>query len=134
MNLFVSAGEPSGDLHGSNLVRALRSQSPETRVTGFGGPKMAAAGAELLFPLTELAVMGIRRVLRHVPTFFRLADQAERIALTDLERDVAHGVDHVLAAATRDRAAPRSCAVVHHEFLDREQRRGHDASPPGPVP
>ena len=39
---------------------------------------MAAAGADLRYPLTELAVMGVRRVLRHLPTFFRLADDAER--------------------------------------------------------
>ena len=39
---------------------------------------MAAAGAELLYPLTELAVMGVRNALRHLPTFWRLADDAER--------------------------------------------------------
>src|SRR5262249_37274429 len=78
MKLFVSAGEPSGDLHGSNLVRALRASNPQTTITGFGGAKMASAGAELLFPLPELAVMGISRVLRPIPTFFRVADLAER--------------------------------------------------------
>jgi lipid-A-disaccharide synthase len=78
MSVFFSAGEPSGDLHGANLIRALRRLQPDIRITGFGGPKMGAAGAELLFPLTELAVMGLKRVLRHIPTFFRLADQAQR--------------------------------------------------------
>jgi lipid-A-disaccharide synthase len=78
MKFFVSAGEPSGDLHGANLIAAIRSCQPDTQVLGFGGPMMAAAGAELLYPLTELALMGVRRVLRHVPTFFRLADLAER--------------------------------------------------------
>ena len=78
MKLFVSAGEPSGDLHGANLIRAVRSSDPHTHIVGFGGPKMAAAGAELLYPLTELAVMGIRAVLQHLPAFFRLADDAER--------------------------------------------------------
>ncbi len=78
MNLFFSVGEPSGDLHGANLIRSLRSRDPSIQITGFGGPKMVAAGARLLFPLTELAVMGVRRVIRHLPTFFRLGDQAER--------------------------------------------------------
>jgi lipid-A-disaccharide synthase len=78
MNLFFSAGEPSGDLHGANLIRSLRTRIPNTHISGFGGPKMAAAGAELLYPLTELAVMGVRRVIRHIPTFFRLAAAAER--------------------------------------------------------
>ena len=67
MNLFVSAGEPSGDLHGANLTRALLARDPNTHVIGFGGPRMAAAGADLLFPLTELAVMGFRRIVRHLP-------------------------------------------------------------------
>jgi len=79
MNLFFSAGEPSGDLHGANLIRSLRSRNPNTQITGFGGPKMSAAGADLHFPLTELSVMGLRRVLRHIPTFFRLAGEAERL-------------------------------------------------------
>ena len=43
MNLFFSAGEPSGDLHGSNLIRALKRHDPTIQITGFGGPKMAVA-------------------------------------------------------------------------------------------
>ncbi len=76
MKLFFSVGEPSGDLHGANLIRALRSRPTDTQIIGFGGPKMAAAGAELLFPLTELAVMGLKRIVQHLPTYFRLADMA----------------------------------------------------------
>jgi lipid-A-disaccharide synthase len=77
MHLFLSAGEPSGDLHGANLVRALTARDPSVRVTGFGGPGMKAAGADLLYPLTELAVMGFVRVLKSLRTFFRLARQAQ---------------------------------------------------------
>lgn len=76
MHLFVSAGEPSGDLHGANLVRALQARDPGVRVTGFGGDRMAAAGADLLFPLTKLAVMGVRRVAENIRTFVRLGNQA----------------------------------------------------------
>lgn len=76
MHLFISAGEPSGDLHGSNLIRAILAREPGAKIVGFGGPRMQAAGAELLFPLTDLAVMGVRRVLANLPTFFRLAAQA----------------------------------------------------------
>lgn len=81
MKLFLSAGEPSGDLHGANLIRALRNQASNTKITGFGGPKMASTGAELLFPLTDLALMGLvglKGILHHVPTLFRLMDDAER--------------------------------------------------------
>ena len=40
---------------------------------------MAAAGAELLFPLTELAVMGLKRIVQHLPTYFHLADRAAQM-------------------------------------------------------
>ncbi len=77
MHLFVSAGEPSGDLHGANLIRAVRDRCPDVRVTGFGGPRMVATGAELLYPLTDLAVMWFGRVIAHLPTFFTIARRAE---------------------------------------------------------
>ncbi len=77
MHLFVSAGEPSGDLHGANLIRALADRHPDLRVTGFGGARMAAAGAELLFPLADMAAMWFGRVLLKLPTYLKIARQAE---------------------------------------------------------
>ena len=38
--IFFSVGEPSGDLHGSNLIRLLKQQHPDIHVVGFGGPRM----------------------------------------------------------------------------------------------
>jgi lipid-A-disaccharide synthase len=78
MKLFVSAGEPSGDLHGSNFIRAVLSQQPGAQITALGGPLMRAAGAHLLYPLTDLAVMGFSQVLLNLPTFFRVGTLAER--------------------------------------------------------
>jgi lipid-A-disaccharide synthase len=83
MKVFLSVGEPSGDLHGANLTRALLARDPRIRIIGFGGPKMAAAGAELLFPLTELAVMGLKRIVQHLPTYFHLADRALKCFRTE---------------------------------------------------
>ncbi len=77
MRLFISAGEPSGDLHGANLAAILKRRFPDAELVGFGGPGMAGAGVKLLYPLTELAVMWIGRVLLHLPTFFHLAAKAE---------------------------------------------------------
>lgn len=78
MHLFVSAGEPSGDLHGANLIRRLRLLRPDVQCVGFGGERMAAAGCRLLYPLCRLAVMGVVRVLRQAPAFVRLLGQADR--------------------------------------------------------
>jgi lipid-A-disaccharide synthase len=83
MKLFLSAGEPSGDLHGANLIAALKAVDPNVQITGFGGPRMAAAGSQLMYPLTDLAVMWFGRVLAHVPTFYRLAKQAETYFATE---------------------------------------------------
>jgi lipid-A-disaccharide synthase len=76
MHLFFSVGEPSGDLHGANLVRELRHLEPALKAAGFGGPRMAAAGCELLEDMTELAVMGLFPVLAKLPRFFELRDRA----------------------------------------------------------
>jgi lipid-A-disaccharide synthase len=77
MQLFVSAGEPSGDLHGANLARALLARNPDLSLVGFGGDRMTAAGVRLHYPLTDLAVMWFGRVIAHLPTFFKLGRRAE---------------------------------------------------------
>lgn len=79
MHIFVSAGEPSGDLHGSNLVRALRRAEPTARLSGFGGDRMEAAGCDLVYPLCRHAVMGFARVFREIGTFGRLLLRADDV-------------------------------------------------------
>jgi lipid-A-disaccharide synthase len=78
MRIFLSTGEPSGDLHAANLIHSLRRLRPDVEVVGFGGPRMEAAGAKLLYPLVDLAVMWFVRVLLNLDKFFRLLDDADR--------------------------------------------------------
>ncbi len=77
MRLFLSAGEPSGDLHGANLAALLKRRFPDVEIVGFGGERMSAAGVKLLYPLTDLAVMWLGRVLANLPMFFHLGAKAE---------------------------------------------------------
>ena len=79
LKVFFSVGEPSGDLHGANLIRALRSEQPHIECIGFGGPKMARAGCRLHTDLTALAVMWILRVIMNLHVFVRLLNDAKRI-------------------------------------------------------
>lgn len=78
MRIFICAGEPSGDLHGANLVRALRRLRPGVECVGFGGDQMEAAGCRLLYPLCRLAVMWFARVLANAHVFLDLLSRADR--------------------------------------------------------
>ncbi|HUO45148.1 MAG TPA: lipid-A-disaccharide synthase [Burkholderiales bacterium] len=72
------AGETSGDLLGAELIRALRELRPELRFTGIGGPRMEAAGMEVLFPLEKLAVRGYVEVLRQLPEILSIRHRLHR--------------------------------------------------------
>jgi len=78
MKIFFSVGEPSGDLHGANLIRELRRRRPDCQFVGYGGPRMAAAGCSLHEDLTKLAVMWFARALLNLHKFWSLASRADR--------------------------------------------------------
>jgi lipid-A-disaccharide synthase len=78
MRVFVSAGEPSGDLHGASLVRALRRLQPDVELSGFGGERMADAGCPLLYPLADHPVIGLTAAAASVPLIWRVLNQADR--------------------------------------------------------
>lgn len=64
-NVFVIAGESSGDMHGAGLVEEVRRIDPTIRFRGLGGPKLAGAGAELLADITQHAAVGVMEALRN---------------------------------------------------------------------
>jgi lipid-A-disaccharide synthase len=66
MKLYFVAGERSGDLHGGNLIRALRQARPSIICRGFGGEAMQQAGMEVVVHYRHLAFMGFAEVLRHL--------------------------------------------------------------------
>ncbi len=70
------AGEASGDVLGGRLLAALRRQRPGLRFRGIGGVRMAEAGLDTLFPMRELAVMGLVEILPRIRALSRRLDQA----------------------------------------------------------
>ena len=82
--LFLVAGEASGDVIGANLMAALKQRTKgAVRFAGVGGPRMTSEGFSSLFPIEELAVMGLAEVVPHIPRLLRrireVADHATRL-------------------------------------------------------
>ncbi|MCF7989667.1 MAG: lipid-A-disaccharide synthase [Thiohalocapsa sp.] len=88
----IVANEPSGDVLGASLVRALKAVLPDARFVGVAGPRMLAEGCETLLPMERLSVMGLVEVLKVLPELLR----ARRDLARYFERnrpDVFIGVD-----------------------------------------
>ena len=75
MKYYIIAGEASGDLHGSNLIKELKLLDTDADIRCWGGDKMQAAGANLVKHYSALAFMGFVEVLKNLRTIFKnLAD------------------------------------------------------------
>jgi lipid-A-disaccharide synthase len=66
MKYYLIAGERSGDLHGSNLIKALRKEDLKASFRGFGGDYMNDAGADIVVHYKEMAVMGLVEVAKSI--------------------------------------------------------------------
>ncbi|MGL4993317.1 MAG: lipid-A-disaccharide synthase [Bacteroidales bacterium] len=66
MKYFLIAGEASGDLHASHLMRAIKERDPEAEFRYFGGDEMASVGGELLLHYRKMAYMGFITVIRNI--------------------------------------------------------------------
>lgn len=74
MRYYVIAGEASGDLHGSNLIKAIHKQDAGADVRCWGGDRMEAAGATLVKHYRDLAFMGFVEVIKHLGTILNNID------------------------------------------------------------
>ncbi|MEI8280383.1 MAG: lipid-A-disaccharide synthase [Bacteroidota bacterium] len=70
MRYYIIAGEASGDLHGSNLIKAMHTKDPQADIRCWGGDRMQNAGATLVKHYRDLAFMGFVEVLAHLRTIF----------------------------------------------------------------
>ncbi len=70
MRYYIITGEASGDMHGANLIKALKAKDPDAQFRCWGGDKMAEEGASLAMHIRDLAFMGFKEVLVNLPTIF----------------------------------------------------------------
>ncbi|MFA6987014.1 MAG: lipid-A-disaccharide synthase, partial [Arenimonas sp.] len=92
MRIALVAGEASGDLLGASLIGELKLRHPEAEFAGVGGPQMRGAGMNAWKDCSELAVMGLAEVVRHLPRLLRLRREL-RNRLLDWKPDVFIGID-----------------------------------------
>ena len=80
--VVIIAGEPSGDLHASQVARRLKEKLPEIELAGMGGDLMESAGVKLLFHIRDSAVMGISEVLNMIPAFLQKQRDLKKLIAT----------------------------------------------------
>src|SRR3954465_9819594 len=71
MKYYIIAGEASGDLHGSNLIKEMKKLDPDATIRCWGGDLMQAAGGQVVKHYKDLAFMGFVEVLMNLRTIFR---------------------------------------------------------------
>ncbi len=113
LTIALVATEASGDRLGGGLMQAIARRVPGARFVGVGGPDMAAHGLVSLFPIDELAIIGIVPILSRLPSIFRHIREA---------------ADAVIAAQ------PDVLVIIDSpEFTHRVARRVRAASPDIPI-
>ena len=82
IKLMIIAGEASGDLQAANLIKHLRQINPHIEIFGMGGKKMQAEGAEIIYDITNLAIVGFIEVIKHLVTFKKIFNHLENLLKT----------------------------------------------------
>jgi len=88
MKFFLICGEASGDLHGANLIKAIKQLRPEAQFTGIGGDQMRAEGMQLIKHYNTFAVMGLVDVLKKLPLIWRTLRETKK----NIEREKPDGI------------------------------------------
>lgn len=83
LDLFVFAGETSGDVHGAALLKRLREKHPYLKIAGVAGPKMREHGVDLFMPMENFQVMGYSAVFKSILRLIYLFKKTERYILRE---------------------------------------------------
>ncbi len=113
MRYYLIAGEASGDLHASRLMRSLKKKDPEAEFRFFGGDLMAAEGGTLVKHYRELAYMGFIPVLLHLPTILKNMKWCKQ-DITEWQPDVVILVDYPGFNLNIAKYVHGSPTTIHH--------------------
>jgi len=92
LKIAIVAGETSGDLLGADLLEAFKAKYPKADFLGIAGPSMEQQGCKSLYPMDELAVIGIWAILKRLPRLLKMRKQlAKQIILW--QADLFIGID-----------------------------------------
>lgn len=116
MNVFLIAGEPSGDRLGAALMAGLKQLNPEIGFAGVGGALMQEQGLTSLFPMEELSVMGLAEVLPKLRGLFKRRDEvADQVILSKPDLLITiDSPDFNLRVAAKVRAMAEDIPIVHY--------------------
>ncbi|PLY15144.1 MAG: lipid-A-disaccharide synthase [Sedimenticola sp.] len=92
LRVGIVANEPSGDILGASLIKAIRQCVPNASFEGVGGPEMISQGCNTLYPMERLSVMGLIEVLKHLPELLSIRKGLLR-HFSDNPPDVFIGID-----------------------------------------
>lgn len=114
-SIFLIAGEPSGDALGAKLIAALKRAGGDSfRFVGVGGERMAAEGLRSLFPLTDIAVMGLTEVLPRLPVLLQRIRQTAN-AIWDAEPAAVVTIDAPsFGLRVADRVRKSGIPLIHY--------------------
>lgn len=93
MKYYLLAGEASGDLHGSNLIYAIKQSDPQADIRAWGGDMMEAAGAKIEKHYRELAFMGFVEVIQHLGTILGNIKKC-KVDIEEFQPDVIVFIDY----------------------------------------
>lgn len=115
LRVALLAGEPSGDALGASLMRALRSETGDrVAFIGTGGAQMQAEGLDSLFPISDMAIMGVVELLPKARFLLKRIDQAARFVLAE-SPDVVVTIDSPgYTRRVMQRTRGRSFPIVHY--------------------
>lgn len=115
MRIALLAGEPSGDVLGASLMKALRSETGgQVEFIGTGGAQMEAEGLHSLFPIADMAIMGVVELLPRARFLLKRIDQAAKFVLTE-NPDVVVTIDSPgYTRRVMQRIPGRSFPLVHY--------------------